>query len=154
MIKAILIGAIAALATALFLQLLLPSVLGILAALLVSGLTILDPLYAADRLEAIWATLMLGLTIQSVQTFVISLCAGALVGYFATKIKTGWLYLAGATASTLLHYLLLIVLAGILSFITVEGNLGLVIGISAVLATIAGPIIGLTSTFAAKKWGI
>jgi hypothetical protein len=143
-------GAIAALISSLILNLILPAVLGVLLASLVSGLTILDPLYAGERVEATWGILKTILIFQTLHTFITAPASGSLIGLLQRRIQSRWLYLAGAGLTVILHYLFLGVFIAISSFFPSPGS---VAGTSIFIVTLAGPFIGLISVYSVRRWG-
>jgi hypothetical protein len=153
MVRNIIIGAAAAFLSALVLHLILPGILAGVLAVLMSGATLLDPLYAGERVETIWATTGAVLLAQTLQTFITAPVVGAIIGYFLFHRQSGWIYLVGSGLSLIGHYILLAIFAAILSFLSPRDNPGLVWGSAFALATIVAPIIGLVSTFAVRRWG-
>jgi hypothetical protein len=147
------IGVIGALVTGLLLHIVLPAFLGVVLAVGVSGLTILDPLYAGERIKSTWFTLGTVLMLHVLHTFVTAIIAGGLVGYLASRLQSLWLYPIGALLSIILHYLLFFVFAVGLSVIAAERNSDQVWGISLIIITVVGPIIGLISAFVVRQWG-
>ncbi len=151
MIRLMIIGAVTAFVTALFFHLVLPAALGVVVAVLFSGATLLDPLYAGDRIETIWSTVGNALIIQTLHTFVTAVAAGVLIGYLSRRWQSGWFYLAGALLSLILHYCVLAIVAVGLPVLSAQENFGLVWGITLVIITIVAPLIGLVSALAVRS---
>ena len=144
-------GAMGAFVAGLLLHLVLPAVVGVVLAVAVSGLTILDPLYAGERVNATWSALGMILSIQVLHTLITAPLAGGLAGSLAPRLQGLWAYLTGAFVSAALHYVLsFIVIAG-LSAVAAERDSGQVRGISLALVTVVGPLIGLVGVFVARR---
>jgi len=127
-------------------------VLGTTLATAVSGVTLLDPLYAGDRLETTWSTRGILLAIHIFHTFVTAPLTGSLIGYSASRIQDRRLYLFAIglfaiDASFGLHYLFTFVLAiGVPLFVKqpIPGSLWV---ISLVITTAVAPLIGLLAAY-------
>lgn len=145
-------GVIGAFVTGVLFHILLPAILGVVLAAIVSGLTILDPLYARERIKSIWSILGTVLVIQVLHTFITVPLVGGLVGYLASRLQPLWLYLVGSLLSTVLHYALFFLFAFSLSVISAKRISGQVRGISLIITTVVGPIVGLVSVFVIQQW--
>ena len=146
------IGAVAAGITGVTLHLIVPTILGVVAALFISGATLLDPLYAEARVRTTWVTLGTVLGIQVLHTFITAIIVGIGIGYLAARLPSFWLYPVGVLLSLVLHYLLFFGFVAGLSIFSAENNTGLVWGISLITTTIVAPLMGLVSVLAVR-WG-
>ena len=151
MSKLVITGAMGAFVAGVIFHIVIPGILGVVVALLVSGATILDPLYAEARIKTTWFTLGTVLIIQAFHTVVSATVTGGVVGFFALRLQSLWLYPLGALLSTVLHYVLFFLFAAGLSVFALERNSSPVWGISLTIATLVGPIIGLVSVFVVRR---
>ena len=148
------IGAITAFLTAVFFHLIFPAIAGSVVAGLISGASLLDPLYAGQRAGAAWNTLGTILLINGLHTVITAVATGAAISYFSAKITSGWLYLFGLFLSILLHGLLLVVFAGGLSASGIREISSTVIVISILVSVLfSAAIVGLITVFAVRRWG-
>lgn len=145
-------GGTVAFVTGLLLHIVLPVIFGTLAAVVISVLAFLDPLYAGKRLKTTWGTLSTVLIIQVVHTFVTGTLTGGIIGYLAPQLQSIWLYPLAAILSALLHSGLFFLVAFGLSIIAAERNSKLVRGIALVIATVIGPLIGVVTVFVIRYW--
>lgn len=152
-IKSMIIGALAALITAVFLQLLLPAILGFLFAITLSGATLLDPLYADDRLNSVWGVFRQMVALQTAQTLITAVFAGAVVGEIAVRWQSCWGNIIAGTISAIIHVLFLFIFAAILPLFIGASTNGLARTYALFMALTMGFLIGVISAGAARKWG-
>ena len=146
-------GAIGAFSAGVLFHIVLPGSLGVVLAAIASALTILDPLYAGARIQAIWSTLKAVLILHTFHAVLTATIVGGLIGSLSSRLQFPWLYPVGAVLSVVLHYCLFFLFAIGLSFLFAERNSGPVWGISLAITTLIGPIIGLVSVFVVQRWG-
>jgi hypothetical protein len=146
-------GAVSAFMGSLVFGLILPAILGVVLAVLVSGLAILDPLHAADRIEASWRILKEVLIFQGLHMLITAPLAGALIGTLRKHLPTGWIYSVGGVLLMMgLHYafsLIFILVAFLGSADTFPNS---VTAITILLATFISPLIGFIVIFSVRRW--
>ena len=143
-IKQIVIGAVGGLITGLLLHLMAPAALGALLAGGASGLTILDPLYAGDRVGEIWNVFGVFLAVQTALAVIVATISGGLVGLMGKSRQSGWIFLTGPIASLVVHSvgaIIILLITGLLA----RDSVGLILATSIIIILIVAPIVGLIS---------
>ncbi len=153
-IKSMIIGALAALITAVFLQLLLPAILGFLLSVTISGATLLDPLYADDRLNSVWDAFGQMVALQTAQTLITAVFAGVVVGEIAVRWQSCWGNVIAGSVSAIIHAIFLFIFAAILPLFIGTSTNGLAQTFVFFMALTMGFLIGVISAGAARKWGM
>lgn len=143
-------GAMFAILASLILNLIVPAIFGVILTTLFSGLTLLDPLYAGDRNTTAWFTLMMTLVFQTLHTFITAPVTGILTALIHKRIQSGWLYLIGVALTVILHYIFLLIFAGISSFFVSE-DISIARTVSFFLIIFISPLIGLITVFAVRR---
>ena len=152
-LKAMVIGGLTALLTAVFLQLLFPLILGFLLAVVISGATFLDPLYADDRLDTIWGTFGQVVALQVGQTLITAVLAGIIAGEVAVRWQSCSAYFIAGSISAVIHIVFLSIFGLMLPLFMDGENLGVAQTFAMMLALIMGFLIGAMSAVTASKWG-
>ena len=119
-----------------------------------SVLTLLDPLYAGDRIESMSSTLGVVLVVQLLHASITATAVGGSIGYIASRLRSFWLYPIGFLLSTVLHGFFFFLFAAGLSMMFAEKQYGQLIGISLAITILVGPILGLVSAFLIRRWGV
>ena len=153
-LKAMIVGGITAVLSALFLQLLLPIILALLLAVLISGATFLDPLYASDRLDAIWGNFGQLAALQIAQTLITAVFAGIVAGEIGVRWEACLGYLLAGGASSIIHALFLPIFVLLLPLFMSGEGFGLAQTFAFMLALTMGFLIGVLSAMTARKWGV
>lgn len=152
-LKSLIIGMITAVIVGIVLHLIVVGILGFVAATIYSTFTILDPLYASERFDAVWTLVFAMMQVQLFQTFISASLAGAVVGFVAPKIQSCWVYPLCGFISAIIHILLLLTLSMVVSLLSTSDTMSGLWGITFVLATAVGFLIGVLSAFTVQKWG-
>ena len=152
--KAMIIGAVTGVIMAVFLQLLIPLLLGFLLSVVISGATALDPLYANDRLDLIWNTFGQLAALQTGQTLITAVLAGAVAGKIGIRREACSGYVLAGGASAIVHVMLLFVFAMILPIFVVRHLSESAVLFALMLALTMGFLLGVVSAMAARKWGM
>ena len=153
-LKAMIVGGITAVITAIFLQLFFPAILGFLFAVTLSGATLLDPLYADYRLGTVWGAFGQMLALQTIQALLTAVLAGVTAGEIGVRWASCLGSLIAGTVSSLIHAILLFIFVGIYSLFISEAVNGLAQTYAFFMALAMGFIIGMISSAAARKWGM
>ncbi|KAA3648027.1 MAG: hypothetical protein DWQ07_03275 [Chloroflexi bacterium] len=142
--KQIIIGTVGALVMGLLLHLVLPALLGVLLAGGASGLTILDPLYAGDRVSTIWEVFGVFMAVQATLALVFAPLSGGVIGWMANRWKSGWIFLTGPIASLVVHgagAIMILLLTGLLA----GDSVGVILATTIIIVLSIAPLIGLVS---------
>ncbi len=131
----------------------LPAILGALVATVISGLSILDPLYAATRIKATWSALGAVLMLHVLHTVLSVPLASELVGTVASRLQSTWLFVAAVLLSMVVHYFVLLVLVAGSSLLPAMRIPGLVWGLSVAICSFVGPVIGVVCVLAIQRSG-
>jgi hypothetical protein len=94
-------------ACGLFSHLIGPGLLGAAIAILISGATFLDPLYAGQRLETIWGLFGDFATVQTVLALIAGPVSGLSRALLGGWSKSRWMYLIGPALGALIHLTIL-----------------------------------------------
>jgi hypothetical protein len=136
---------------ALFLSLLLPAVLGVLAATVFSGLSILDPLYAGERSSGARGALGGFLVVQTLHVVLSAPLTAAGVQALAGALRSRWLYPLAALLGAVVHAVLTpLYLRGQVSLLPAADAGPLAVWL-VLLAFLVGPVIGLLAAWAARS---
>ncbi len=150
MLKTVLLTTLAAL----FLSLLLPAILGALAATVFSGLSILDPLYAGERSSGAWGAYGVSIAVLGLHVIITTPLVSAVIYWFADAFRSRWFFLVAAVLSSLGHFSLSNVYLEIaLGLSSSEGfvNAHVVLGAVQPVELIAGPSIGILAALLARR---
>lgn len=144
--KQIIIGSISAFISGIIFHVIIPAVLQFVVSVLLSAATILDPLHAKGRLDSFWTAFVTILILQIIYTISIAFSVGISISLLVEKIKSGWVYLASAFLSLVIHYILILIIAGgSLIFVEKDIVIGFLV-LFLILITFTAPIIGLICT--------
>ena len=147
MLKTILITTLAAL----FLSLLLPAILGALAATVFSGLTILDPLYAGERSSGAWGALGGLLVVQALHVVFSAPMTAAGTQALSRGVRSGWLFLLAALLGGLVHAVLTPLFIRLQASLLPAADAGPVAVWLVLLAVLVGPVLGLLAAWLARR---
>ncbi len=124
-------------------HLLIPLGLLLLINSLLGAASVIDPLQAKDPGEVLWKGFFLIVILQIIYAVCASLSVGVLSVWLIKKIKSGWVYLAAAALSFIVHFLFLAIFAGGLYVISNEEKIETFLRFSMVFAALVSAFMGL-----------
>ena len=136
---------------ALVLSLLLPAILGALAATVFSGLSILDPLYAGERSSGAWGALGGLLVVQALHVVISAPLTAAGTQALARRVRNGWLYPVAVLLGGLVHAVLTPLLIRLQGSLLPAADAGPLAGLLVLLAVLVGPVLGLLAAWATRS---